>query len=115
MILFAAALAVAGSLHAMGLPDTVTVRFATPVVIGSQTLPAGTATIHILRGAGSVVLSIASESGKTSSVFVNRLDEAAPETNGQADVVLERHGSDLRLERLWLPDHTGFEVLQAGE
>ena len=115
MILCAAALAVCGSLHATNMTDTVMVRFATPVVIGSRTLPAGEFTIHILRGQGNVVLSVSAEDGETSTVLVNRLREDAPETDGRASVVLERHGGEMRLERLWLPDRSGFEVLQQGE
>ncbi len=113
-IICAAAVAACGSLNAQGFVDTVSVRFDAPVTVGSRTLPAGKATIHIVRGAGeSVVLSVTAADGETSNVLVNRLYEDGPENNGSASVILERRSGADRLEQLWLPNHTGFAAQDA--
>ncbi len=113
-IICAAAVAVCGSLNASGIIDTVSVRFDTPVTVGSRTLPAGNCTIHIVRGAGdAVVLSVTAADGETSNVLVNRLYEDGPETNGNASVILERRADGSRFEQLWLPNHTGFAAQDA--
>jgi len=91
--------------------DTLSVRFATLVIVGGKTLPAGECTIHVLRGSSDgIMLSVRAETGETTAVLVNRLTDGKDDT---ASVVLGRHGSDLRLERVWLPDHTGYSVLNA--
>jgi hypothetical protein len=111
MLICAAALTVCGSLVAQTPVDTVNVRFASPVMVGAKTLPAGDCTIHIMRGNNSVVLSLTAEDGETSSILVNRLYDDHVATGDKADIVLERRGDGVHFERLLLPDHTGFTVL----
>ena len=115
ILISAAALTVCGSLNAQVPVDTVNVRFASPVIVGAKTLPAGECTIHIARGSNSVVLEMRAASGETSSILVNRLYDETPETGNNADIVLERRSDGLHFERLLLPDHTGFAVLPSAE
>jgi hypothetical protein len=108
----AVGLSICGFLSAQIPMDTVTVRFATPVIVGEKTMPAGQCTIHIIRGSGDgVLLSVRADSGETTAVLVNRLSDGPDENN--ASVVLTRHGKDLKLDKVWLPDHTGFAVVPA--
>jgi hypothetical protein len=111
MTMCAVGLSICGFVSAQNAVDTISVRFSSPVVVGEKTMPAGECTIHVLRGSSdSVMLSVRAESGVTTAVLVNRL------TNGSDDnasVVLSRHGKNLRLDKVWLPDHTGFAVLSA--
>ena len=111
MLICAAALMVCGSLNAQVPVDTVNVRFASPVIVGAKTLPAGDCTIHILRSNNTVVLSMRADTGETSSILVNRLYDDFSETGKTADIVLERRGDGLHFERILLPGHTGFAVL----
>jgi hypothetical protein len=92
--------------------DTVTVHFANPVTVGETTLPAGNVSIQILRGSANVVLAFRSESGVTASAVANRINSfnEGP-TDSSASVVLGREGDVFKVERLWLPDHTGFALL----
>jgi hypothetical protein len=115
MLICAAALTVCGSLNAQVPVDTVNVRFADPVIVGAKTLPAGDCTIHITRGANSVVLSMTARNGATSSILVNRLYEESSETGNNADIILERRADGLHFERLLLPDRTAFAVLPNAE
>ena len=104
----AAGLSICGFLNAQNAIDTMSVHFAAPVVVGEKTLPAGDCMIHVIRGSGDgIVLSVRSESGETAAVLVNRMNDGKEEGAG---VVLGRRGNDLLLERVWLPDHTGFTV-----
>jgi hypothetical protein len=113
MTLCAVGLSICGFVNAQNLVDTISVRFSSPVVVGEKTLPAGECTIHVLRGSSdSVMLSVRADSGETAAVLVNRMTDGRDDN---ASVVLSRHGEDLRLEKVWLPDHTGFSVLSAGE
>ncbi len=109
-VLCAAVLTICGSALAFS-PDTITVHFATPVLAGEKMLPAGDVTITILRGSNNVVLAARSESGVTTTVLAYRINDFT-ETDADATVLLARHGNDLKLERIWFPDHTGFAVLQ---
>jgi hypothetical protein len=109
-IVFAAALSICGSAFAYS-PDTITVHFATPVIAGETTLPAGDVTITVNRGSNNVVLTLRSEAGVTATVVANRINEF----NGQdanTTVVLGRRGNDLKIERIWLADHTGFALAE---
>ena len=110
MLICAAALTVCGSLYAQVAVDTVNVHFASPVIVGLKTLPAGDCSIRIARGNHGVVLYLRAEDGETSSVLVNRTYEDA-QTGNTADVVLERRNDGLHFERVVLQDHTGFTVL----
>jgi hypothetical protein len=112
MTMCAAGLSICGFLSAQ-MVDTISVRFSSPVVVGEKTLPAGNCSIHVIRGSGdTIMLSVRAESGETTAVLVNRLSDG-PDDN--ASVVLSRRGKDLRLDKVWLPDHTGFAVLPTAE
>src|SRR5579883_1557165 len=105
MLICAAALTVCGSLYAQSLVDTVNVKFASPVMVGSKMLSAGDCTIRIVRSnSDSVVLSLRSEKGETSNILVNRLNDEDFSIAGKADVVLARREDGLHFERLLLPD-----------
>lgn len=115
MLICAAALTVCGSLNAQGPVDTVNVRFASPVIVGGKTLPAGECTIHILHSSNNVVLSMRSDSGETSNILVNRLYEDSTDTGKNADIILERHSDGLHFERLLLPDRIAYSALPSAE
>ena len=115
MSICAAALAICGALNAQSATSVgwVKVHFATPVEVGSATIAAGDCTIQVLRGSSdNIVLAIRPETGRTVSIMANRLTDA-PETvnNTSPQVVLSRHGDDLRFERIVMPDHSGFQVV----
>jgi hypothetical protein len=107
-LVFAAALTI-GSAYAFS-PDMLTVHFATPVLAGDTMLPAGAVTITLMRGINHVILTLRSESGITKTVIANRINDLT-EQDSNATVVLGRHGNDLKIERIWLGDHTGFAIL----
>jgi hypothetical protein len=110
----AVGLSICGLLSAQIPVDTITVHFASPVMVGEKTMPAGECTIHVIRGSGdNVLLSVRGESGATTAVLVNRLNDGPDEDN--ASVVLTKRGKDLRLDKVWLPDHTGFSVVPPSE
>jgi len=120
MTICAAAIAICGTLSAQSATsvDQVKVHFSTPVEVGSATIAAGDCSIQVLRSSSdSVVLALRPESGRTVSVLVNRVSEPAGEmdTNGSPQVILSRHGNDYRFERILMPDHSGFEVLNPVE
>jgi hypothetical protein len=115
MLICAAALTVCGSLNAQVPVDTINVKFASPVMVGGKTLPAGDCTIHIMRSSNSLVLSMRAETGETSNILVNRLYNESSETGNSADVVLERRSDGLHFERILLPDHSAFSVLPSAE
>jgi hypothetical protein len=106
-VVFAAALTI-GSAFAFS-PDTLTVHFATPVLAGETMLPAGAVTVTVLRGTNHAILTLRSDSGVTSTVIANRISDVT-ERDSAATVVLERHGNDLKIERIWLGDNTGFAL-----
>jgi len=108
-MVFAAALTI-GSAFGFS-PDMVTVHFATPVIAGETTLPAGNVSIKIERGSNHVFLTLRSDSGVTTTVVANRINEFG-ERGPNAAVVLGRHGNDLRIERIWLGDGTGFAIIE---
>lgn len=117
MTICAAALAICGTLGAQTATsvDRFAVRFSTPVVVGTTTVPAGECSIQVLRGSSdNLILAVRSESGVTVSVLVNRLndmDNNTQFTDGQPKIILSRHGNQYRFERILMPDHSGFEVL----
>lgn len=115
MLICAAALTVCGSLNAQVPVDTVNVRFASPVIVGAKTLPAGDCTIHIVRSSNSVMLSLSAEGGETSNILVNRLYLDNSVAGNKADIILERRGDGLHFERILLPDHTAFTVFPSAE
>jgi hypothetical protein len=116
MLICAAALAVCGTLSAQPATavDHVTVRFSTPVLVGTTTMPAGDCAIQVVRGSsGSLFLAFRSE-GVSASVLVNRLNSMDSETSATDDharLVLNRRGEEYRFARLVMPDQSGFEIL----
>lgn len=101
------ALALCGAALA-GPQDTINAHFSTPVVIGEKTLPAGDVTFNVLRGSNSVILTARAEDGTIAAVLVNRIFDF--EEGGKTTIVLSRHGKDMKLDRVWLDDRTGFAV-----
>lgn len=89
--------------------DTVTAHFATPVVVGETTLPAGNVTINIDRGSNYVLVTFRSASGVTVSEVATRVSDFGND-HDSASVDLGQVGNTLRVERIWLPDHTGFSL-----
>jgi len=117
MTLYAAALAILAASFAQSATfvDHVNVRFSTPVVVGTTTMPAGDCAIQVVRGSSdNVFLTFRSSSGVSASVLVNRsneMDNDTQLTGDQARVVLNRRGNDYRFDRIVMPDRSGFEVL----
>jgi hypothetical protein len=107
-IICAAALTICGSALAFS-PDTITAHFATPVLVGETAFPAGNVIITVARG-NNVVLTFRSQSGVTTSVLANRINQFA-ETDSNTTVVLGRQGNGLKVERIWLDDHSGFALV----
>jgi hypothetical protein len=106
------ALALCGSALA-GSADTINVHFSSPVQIGAKTLPAGDVTFNVLRSNTSIILTARAEDGTAAAVLVNRVYDTGETT--RTSVVLGRHGKDLKLERIWLDDYTGYAVLNEGQ
>ena len=108
----ALAMTISGVVQAQA-PDLITVHFSTPVMASGTTLPAGECTIQILRGSSdNVILVIRSKSGVSANVLVNRISGPLADTDGRTSVVLTRSDSGYQLDRILLPDHTGFQVIQ---
>ena len=108
----ALAIAISGVAQAQSV-DMITVHFSTPVIASGATLPAGDCTIQVLRGSSdNVFLVIRSKSGVNANVLVNRISEPLADTDGRTSVVLTRSDSGYHLDRILLPDHTGFRVMQ---
>ena len=117
MTICAAAIAICGTLGAQSATslDQMRVHFSTPVEVAGSTVAAGDCSIQVLRGSSdNIVLALRPESGRAISVLVNRLTDTDDATDNKSpQVILSRHGSDYRFERIVMPDHSGFEVLPA--
>lgn len=116
MAICVAALAVCGTLSAQygNTVDRLTVHFSTPVEVGTTMIPAGDCTLQVVRGlSDNVILVTHPETGAVVTVMVNRMNymDSDVDTGKGGQVILNRHGDVLRLERILLPDHTGFEIL----
>ena len=109
--LCAIALSICGAALATPPADTMTARFSAPFVVGETTLPAGNTTIHMLRSGNNVVLTFVAESGASATVLTNRINDYTDSQNSPT-IELSRHGNEMRVDRVWLPDHTGFALLQ---
>jgi len=109
----AAAIALCGTLSAQpgAAVDRIKVHFSTPVEVGSVTIAAGDCSIQMVRGTGDDLLEFQPQSGHAVFVMANRVNEpeGAPENGKSARLVLVRHGDDYRVERILMPDHSGFE------
>jgi hypothetical protein len=118
MTIGAVILAACGLALAQGMVDHVNVHFSNPVLVGSKTIPAGDCSIQILRGTSeNLVLAVRSQSGVVVTVLANRLDEMDMDDVGDnAEVFLTRSdNNEYRLNRIVLPDHTGFEILGSNQ
>src|SRR5258708_18154105 len=106
-------LGICGAAYAQDAMEVVKFHSSTAIMVGGKELPAGDDTIQV-RGIsdGNVVLLIRSESGAQAFVLTNRLNDTAPHGNGEVQVTLQRRGDVYRLDHIWLPDHTGYQVLQ---
>ena len=106
-IVLAAALSIGAAFASPA--DTLMVKFASPVLVGDKLLPAGDATVSILRGASNyIILNVRAENGANAAVVVNRISNT--DESISTSVVLGKRGNVLKLEKIWLDDHTGFEV-----
>jgi hypothetical protein len=99
--------------------DRITVHFSTPVEISGTTVSGGDCDIEVVRSSTDpLVLVFRPESGSPFSTVANRL--TAPEvedamTDHHARVVLTRHENEYRLDRILLPDGSGYRILTAQE
>jgi hypothetical protein len=110
--LFAAALAMAGTMLAQSTTDRINAHFSTPVVAGGSTLPAGDYTIQVLRGSSdNIILVLRSESGAAVSVSANRFTDSSAATSDRVNLVLVRHGGAYQLDSILFPDRTGFQLI----
>ena len=109
---FGAALAFSSALSAQNLTDRITVNFPNPVLVNGVTLPAGEASIQVVRNASTVMLTVRSESGEHAMVLVSRVNTADNE-NHDTKVILGQKDGLYRLNRVMLPDHTALQVLDA--
>jgi hypothetical protein len=91
--------------------DIVTVRFATPVMIGEKTLPAGDVTFNVIHGNSSLLLTARAEDGTSALVMVSPLRQG--DENAKSSVVLGKTGNTVKLERIWLDSGAGFAVANA--
>ena len=106
-------LGVCGAASAQDPMELVKFHSSTAIMVGGKELPAGDDTIQV-RGIsdGNVVLLVRSESGAQAFVLTNRLNDTAPHGNGEVQITLQQQGNVYRLDHIWLPDHTGYQVLQ---
>jgi hypothetical protein len=108
-------LGICGAASAQDPTDLVKFHSGTAIMVAGTELPAGDNTIQV-RGIsdGNVVLLVRSEFGPQAFVLTNRLNDNAPHGNGEVQVTLQRRGNVYRLDHIWLPDQTGYQVLQSG-
>ncbi len=87
----------------------------TAFMVGGTELPAGDNTIQMLDSSdGNIVLLVRSTAGPKAMVLTNPLHGTAPVGHGEVQVSLQHRGNVYRLDQIWLPDHTGFQILHAG-
>jgi hypothetical protein len=116
MKIFTAALAtvltIGSALYAQTSIERINLTLPNPIVVNGITIPAGSATIQLMRNMGNTLVIVRSESGAHSSVLVNRMD--VPESGSQAaSVILDEKDGIYSLNRIVLPDHTALQVLDA--
>src|SRR6476660_5179084 len=108
----AAALLFGSILHAQ-TSDRITVRFATPVLVGETQIPAGQCDIQVMRSnADSILLVVRPESGAAVSVLANHYDNSSAKVKGDANVILDKKGDNLHLSQILFPDNTGYQVTE---
>ena len=107
----AALVAVCGTVRAQS--SEIKVHFANPVTVGQVVLPAGDFEIQRMESnTSTVLLELRSEAGRDNVLMVQALREPVSHPADVPSVVLARHGSAFLLEQIWLPDGTGFKVLE---
>jgi hypothetical protein len=102
-----AALLVGSALYAQTSGDHLKVHFNTPVMVGETTFPAGDCDLQILHGASEKMMVLRSSKTQAIVNVTAEYDTDAPE---QPSVVLDRRGENYRLNRILLPDHTGYRL-----
>jgi hypothetical protein len=108
-------LGVCGAALAHNATDVMKFHCSTAIMVAGTELPAGDNTIQVLdTSRGNVVLLVRSESGAQALVLVNRLNSTPAHGNDAVTITLQRRGNVYTLDQIWLPDHTGFEVLRSG-
>ncbi len=109
---FAVLLGVCGAASAQDPLELVKFHSSTAIMVAGTELPAGDDTIQAIGASdGNVVLLVRSEFGPQAFVLTNRLNGAAHHGNGDAQVTLQRRGNVYRLDRIWLSDLIGYQVL----
>jgi hypothetical protein len=103
------ALALVGAAIAAPI-DTFNARFATPVMVGEKALPAGEVTFNVIHGTSSMLLVARTANNEAAMIVVNRVYE--PEQAGRTEVVLNKNGSTLKVEKVWL-DGIAYTVADA--
>src|SRR5690242_17467648 len=94
--------------------DTVTVHFSSPVVVAGTTLPAGNVEIDVNRGNSNAMLFFRSDSGVTVATVANRVSDSFERRN-DATVTLTRDNGVLHIDHVWLPDGSGFALIELGK
>jgi len=108
-----AALLLCSAMFATSSGDRIKVRFSTPVTIGETQFPAGECEIQVMHSADNILLVVRSQDGQAVSVLANRLSDTETDMDaGHASLVLDRRGDTYRLNRILLPDHTGYQLLR---
>ena len=111
-MLCAAAIVLCSAAVAQNLNERVTVRFATPVMVGETKLPAGACDIQIVRGSSdNTIIVFRSEGGITAAALANHVSAEDVES-AATSVVLNRRGNDLHLYRVVLADRIAYELTQ---
>jgi len=106
-----AALLFAGASFAQSRADHMTVRFASPVMVGETRLPAGNYDIQVKRGASdTTILVLRSENGPAIGALATHIADNDLDNEGNASIVLNRKGNDLQLSRVMFGDHTGYQL-----
>jgi hypothetical protein len=103
------ALALAGAAFAAPI-DTLNARFATPVMVGDKVLPAGDVTFNVIHGTSSMLLVARTADNDAAMIVVNRA--YGPEQAGKSEVVLNKSGNTLKVEKIWL-DGIAYSVVDA--
>lgn len=110
-ILCAVVLGICWAAFAANSVDTINVHVNEPVAVGNVVLPAGNITIRVQRGNPTVLLTFRSESGVTAGAVATRIDDFNDE-RPDTMLILSRTAAGLKVDRIWLGDHTGLALAQ---
>jgi hypothetical protein len=109
-----AALALCSAIYAQPPADHIRVHFNTPVIVGETKIPAGDCDIQVMHGSSdSIILVLRTQGGPTTAAVASRLSDGNENADGNASVILNRHGNDLHLYRILFTDHTGYQLTSA--